>query len=652
MKLFSGTLLYVLASIFILMADKVEGQAIVSIKDLKSKEKKLYEEARKQKFREPQTALNALDKILEKEPLFIDGYLEVGSIHYNVGQYESAFDFFLTAYRLDSLYNPKIINSLALSAWHSGKYEDALHYFQQYKYVGNLSEDALYATLQNIENAKFAAEAIKTPVPFEPIPLGPAINSSYPDYMPKISVDGNLMIFHRRIAGREDFYYSLLNSEGEWQEAKPLEELNTSGNEGAHSLSPDGKTIYFTICDSPKNYGSCDIYYSQHQEGHWSPPVNLGTNVNSKSWDAQPSISSDGRFLFFSSNRPNGYGNKDIYVCFKRQNGSWSQAKNLGQTINTKGDEEAPFIHADGMSLYFMSNGHPNFGSSDLFLSRTTNYIEWTSPINLGYPINTKDKEGALFVSADGKTGYFSKEITSNLPGDKKAKKGDIDIYFFEIPEHIAPKTVGYIKAIVLDALTMQPLQAKVNLKSLDSRLFDLSANTTKKGEILSAMPTFGNIGLFVEAEGYLYYSENFQIDSPQPYSQPTLKKILLFPLSSPSQEFKRETFVLENIFFDSNEAILQDGSFDELNRLLTLLTKQPKLKIEITGHSDNIGEFKDNLALSKARAEAVADYLISKGIAESRVTFRGLADQKPVAENDTEEGRALNRRTEFSFFE
>jgi outer membrane protein OmpA-like peptidoglycan-associated protein/tetratricopeptide (TPR) repeat protein len=651
MKLSSVICLYGLPFfLFLCTSLAMQGQSTIVVNDLKNKERKLFEDARKLKYREPQNALNALDKILEKEPLFIDGYLEVASIHYSVGQFESAFDFFLKAHHLDSLYNPKILNSLALSAWHSGKYEDALHYFNKYHSLSNLTGDALYATLQNIENAKFAAQAIKNPVPFEPLPLSNAINSPHPDYMPKISVDGNLMIFHRRIGGREDFYYSMLNQEGEWQEARPLDELNTSGNEGAHSLSPDGKTLYFTICDSPKNYGSCDIYYSHFQEGHWSPPVNLGTQVNSKSWDAQPSISPDGRFLFFSSNRPNGYGNKDLYVCFKRQNGSWSQAKNLGPVINTKGDEEAPFLHADGMSLYFMSNGHPNFGSSDLFLSRTTNYIDWTTPVNLGYPINTKDKEGALFVSSDGKFGYFSKERTG-VSDNKKAIKGDIDIYYFEIPPHIAPRPVGYLKAVVVDAQTLEPLKAQVNLKSLDSRIFDLRTQTNKKGEILTAMPSLGNIGLFVEAEGYIYYSENFKLDTLQPYANPTVKKIRLHPIDDKIQAFKSERFVLENIFFASKEAILQEGSFDELNRLVAFLAQNPLLNVEISGHTDNIGAFEDNLALSKARAEAVADYLISKGIQEHRVRFKGYADQKPVADNETQEGRALNRRTEFSFF-
>ena len=625
----------------------LKSQEYTSFEDLKNKDKNRYDEAKRIKFNNPDRALELFDEIIEKNPLFIDTYIEAGSVEYNVRRYHRALNYFMRAYEIDSLYNPKLLNSIGLSAWNAGEYEKAKIFLKKYIDFETFNSESLSNAKILLRNATFAAEAIKNPVSFNPEPLGPAINTDLPEYLPSLTVDESILIFHRRVRNNEDFFISRRNDSLGWMKAVPIDDLNTDTNEGAHTLSSDGKTMYFTICGSPKNYGSCDIYVTEYVRNRWSRPVNLGPDINSKAWDSQPSISSDGRFLFFSSNRPGGHGGKDIYVSFKRKDGKWSVAKNVGETINSKGDEEAPFIHADGSTLYFMSDGHPGMGSSDIYLTKTEDYVNWALPVNIGYPINTKDREGAIFVTADGQTGYFSKEIIDSTSIRNLNYRPNVDIYTFEMPAFARPNPVSYLKAVIVDAMSGRPIQAEVQLRSLENNLYEYSAWTDTDGSLLVALPTMAKFGLFIEKEGYIFHSEHFSLDQSATSLIPINKVIELVPLTEEKSE-KEVIFVLQNVFFETNSAELDKISFIELDKLSSLLSSNTSINVEISGHTDNVGAKEYNLKLSTERAKSVYNYLLNKGIDGGRLTYVGYGDTVPVADNETVEGRAKNRRTEY----
>jgi outer membrane protein OmpA-like peptidoglycan-associated protein len=406
-------------------------------------------------------------------------------------------------------------------------------------------------------------------------------------------------------------------------------------NEGAQSISPDGKYLFFTGCNRPDGLGRCDIYVSRKEGNDWGKAINLGKIINTDYWESQPSISPDGSALYFVSNRPGGIGGYDIWKSNLTNEGKWMEPVNLGPQINTPYDENTPFIHADGKTLYFSSNGWPGFGDKDIFLSRITNDGQFSTPVNLGYPINTYNEEIGLIVTADGTEGLFSSNI-------KDGGFGDLDIYHFKLPEKVKPLPITYVKGIVRDRETKELLEANVlviDLKTNNPVFNDYTSKET--GDFLAVMPIGSEYSFNVEAEGYLFNSQNFQLakaNSNKPYEL----EILLDKIKVGNN------VTLYNIFFDTNKYELLPTSKIELDILIELLTSHPSLCIEIQGHTDDVGENKINETLSENRAKAVFDFLITNGIDKKRLTFKGYGETKPRSDNATEEGRKQNRRTEF----
>ena len=278
--------------------------------------------------------------------------------------------------------------------------------------------------------------------------MGGSINSGESEYFPSLTIDGNELVFTRKLGGNNEDFYSSKKKSGEdtattgWGIAKSMVTVNTSLSEGAQNISSDGDWLVFTGCHRPDGMGSCDIYIAYKTPGGWSEPANLGRNINSDQWDSQPCLSPDKRDLYFASRRFGGYGGSDIYVSHLKPNGRWGEPENLGAGINTPGDDQCPFIHADNQTLYFTSNGWQGYGGNDLFYVRKGYGGTWSKPMNLGYPINTIDDEGTLFIAADGKTAYYA--------SDRSDSRGGHDIYSFELRENVRPgKTlVGKRKSI------------------------------------------------------------------------------------------------------------------------------------------------------------------------------------------------------------
>ena len=501
-----------------------------------------------------------------------------------------------------------------------------------------------------LSKARTARDLAAKPVPFTPAPVPGGINTpNNMEYFPSLSPDGETMVFTRRVGGhQEDFFLSEKLDDGTWSAGQPLDGVNTEFNEGAQSITADGNYLVFTACDRTDGAGSCDLYYAEKDErGNWSPARNLGPEVNTRDYEAQPSISADGSLLFFASRRPGGLGGADLYLCARLTSGKWSRPVNLGTTVNTKGNEQYPFWSPDGATLYFTSNGHPGLGGDDLFRSGLSPDNKWLPPTNLGYPINTADNETNLFVAFDGSTAYFSK-------GERRTETGkmDVNIYQFELPEALRPAPTTYVKATVTDAETGSPLVATVRLRDLNQTAPPTSRQSGPSGEFLAVLPAGKDYALTVDLAGYLFYADRFSLAEGLEDTGPYLLNIALEPVKKQVVVSDRAeadgAIAFRNVLFASGSAALLPVSGDELDRLAELLKKAPGYSVEIVGHTDDIGEEDDNLKLSQERAEAVKAYLIGQGITPTRITSRGDGEANPIATNETEEGRARNRRTTF----
>jgi outer membrane protein OmpA-like peptidoglycan-associated protein len=373
--------------------------------------------------------------------------------------------------------------------------------------------------------------------------------------------------------------------------------------------------------------------------GKWTEPKNIGPPVNTPHWESQPAFAADGRTVYFASNRPRGAGGIDIWKTKIDDDDRFSVPENIGPPINTPGDEVSPFIHPDGKTLYFASDGHLGMGGKDIFVSRLMDNNQWSEPQNLGYPINTIGDELNLIVNAKGNIAYFS--------SDKEGGFGGMDLYWFELDESIRPQSVTYLKGRVFDQKDRRPIEAVVELYDLSTgELFSSIKSDVVNGEFLVCIPTNNSYALNVNKTGYLFFSENFDLVGVHSETEPYHKDIPLKNINV------GEIVVLKNVFFDTDKFDLKAESILELNKLVDLLKQNKSIKIEIGGHTDNQGSQAHNKTLSQNRAKAVYEYLISKNIDKSRLTYQGYGVEKPVATNDTPQGRTLNRRTEFKIIE
>lgn len=646
---------FLLALAFLLGASlSAFSQQYLTVRDVPGKTLKLYDEARQHlnAVRNAE-ALEALEKALQKEPTFIDARLMYADLNLQLKRYSKAEEEFEEALALGPDYAPLAYFLCAQAEFEQHKYEEAAAHLDQYLESGKVKEDRKAEAERLLASARLAADARNRPVPFSPESLGPGVNTELPEYLPSITADGERLVFVRVVGRQEDFFLSWKQN-GQWQQAIPLENINHPQlSEGAQSIAANGKAIVFTACERKGGLGRCDLYITEMKNGQWQPARNLGAPVNTRGWESQPSLSADGNTLYFVSDRPGGEGLIDIWYSQRDAAGNWQEPQNLGPVINTPEREQAPFIHPDGQTLYFMSDGHPSLGGFDLYLSRRQPDGSWGSPRNLGYPINTEANEGALIVSLDGSTAYFSTDragvVDSLMPEDRKLLRRSSDIYRFELYPEARPQPATYVKAIVREAVTRRPLSANVEFIKLKSGQIHLKAQTDEEGEFLAVLPIGEDYALNVSKPGYLFHSENFALSQAGSLTEPFLLEIELSPIPEPMAEIPAaKPVILKNVFFETGSAELRPESTAELNRLKELLEENPGLKIRINGHTDEVGSEKDNQALSENRAKAVYDYLARQGISEERLQYKGFGESEPIATNETAEGRQMNRRTEF----
>ncbi|TND07588.1 MAG: OmpA/MotB domain-containing protein [Bacteroidetes bacterium] len=642
--------------VLLILSCKVPAQAQPPVSTTNKKAEKLYTEGMDLLAkRQLDKGIDVLNKAKKADPVFVEPYLVLGDLYVQMGEKQLAINEFKKAFEINPGFFPNSFVTCAEEEYKLGRYEDALaHYksFQEYRKGNGNSEYAKKAEA-GLKNCSFAIESMKKPVPFDPKNMGAAINTADCEYFPGVTADDATFLFTRNkrvqtgniLDNQEDFFVSTRKADGSWTPSMSIgSPINTPRNEGAPSLSPDGRFLFFTACadyndygEGRRGFGSCDLFYSERKGKNWSNPVNLGRKINSEYWESQPSFSSDGRTLYFVSNRKGGEGDGDIWMCALTDQGEWGEVVNLGPVINTPNREEAVFIHPDNMTLYFASKGHPGMGGLDLFVSHRKEDGSWGVPQNLGFPINTFKDESGMIVNGKGNMAYFSSDRAGTL--------GCEDLYEFLLPEPARATQVTYMKGKVYDAKTKKPLAAAFELIDLATgKTVVASMSDEITGEFLVCVPANKNYALNVSRPGYVFYSESFMLKESPDSFKPVQRDVPLQPI------LNDVILTLNNVFFETGKYDLKPESKAELNKLVAFLNANPLVKGELGGHTDSIGNKKDNLVLSNNRAKSVMDYLITNGIPASRLSYKGYGDAVPVATNATPEGRQRNRRTELKF--
>ena len=647
MKLINLSILFVIC---IIIPSSVFSQ--VSELSTKSKKAKKYYNNGQLLLKENSTyyAKENFKLAIKEDPEFYEAYMMLGDIYEVEHNDSAAVKYYKDAVTVNPDFYPPTFFILANLEYKNGWYEGAVDHYKAYlKYKGTHGDNRIKAE-KRLANCEFAVNAMQHPVPFDPVNLGPAINTENNEYFPCLTADNHTLLFTRLLpdsrsyTGRQEDFFMSFFVDSAWQTAFEVGvPINTVFNEGAPTLSADGNILIFTACESlegygqnRKGYGRCDLFVSKKSGNDWLVPYNLGIPVNSRFWESQPSLSADGRTLYFVSNRDNNY---DIWYSTVDDNGTWSEPLKMGPNINTDGYEGSIFIHPDNQTLYFSSDGHVGMGGLDIFVSRRDSLGRWGTPVNLGYPINSYNDDNSILISANGELAMFA--------SDRKEGYGGLDLYSFELYEEARPQVVTYMKGTVFDKETNKKLGARFELTSLTTGTVAIESFSNKKtGEFLVCLPVNDEYALTVSREGYLFYSENISFSGENSSADPLLKDVPLEPIKVGA------VMILKNIFFETDKYDLKEKSRIELNKLVDLLKTNPDLKIEIGGHTDNVGSDEYNLILSENRAKTVNQYLVENGIEQSRLLYKGYGETTPVDTNETEEGRANNRRTEFKVIE
>ncbi len=590
--------------------------------------------------RQYKDAIANLNNAVKIDANFIEVYMLMAECYLETNEPQQAKTAFLRTVAINPDFFPPVYYSLADIEFEEGEYEQASQHLEQFLTYSKQKPALRTKSEKLLKNSQFATEAVKNPVPFQPENLG--LDFKYDQYWPSLSVDEQTLVFtglipknanNPAVSGnrQEDFFVADFH-DGKWAKPQNLgSPPNTPDNEGAQTISADATKMFFTACNRSDGKGGCDIYYSEKRNGLWARPRNLGEPINTSAKETQPSISADGRTLYFVSNRGGGKGGQDIWMSTLDEKEYWGKPVNL-EDINTPDDESSPFIHLDDRTLYFASEGWPGMGQYDLFVTRKDSTGSWSLPKNLGYPINSKYNEEGLIVNARGDRAYYSSDRTDDHIRN---------IFTFELYPAVRPHPVSYMKGKIYDAKYLKPLKASFELIDLASTDKVVEAySDSSNGEFLVCIPSGKDYALNIKCKGYLFYSEHFTMANGT-YQEPYLKDIPLRRIQP------GEKVILKNVFFDFGSAKLLDESKAELQQLAQFLNDNPKIQIRITGHTDNVGKQTYNLNLSQDRARAVANYLLNEGIPMNRVSYKGLGASEPVTGNDTEEGRAQNRRTE-----
>jgi outer membrane protein OmpA-like peptidoglycan-associated protein len=612
-----------------------------------------------------EAGIEILDKALSKDENFLEAHQMIGEFYRLSGQSKKAVHHYKRSLEIrpSANLNGQLYLDIGELQMRNTEFQDAIKYFDLILNSNNraISDKMMHAAEYLKTSAEFSLEARRNPLNINPLNIGKGINTEHPEYFPTITVDAKTLLFTREIPnddgtprGQEDFFVSKLNEDNVWTKAYPMpRNINTEQNEGAPTISADGRTLIFVACaditginygPNREGKGSCDLFVTERIGDRWTDPVNLPGQVNTFTWESQPSLSADGKTLYFIRRvGQQRIQRSDIFVSEKQANGTWGKAIPLPYNINTERMESSVMIHPDGQTLYFASDGHIGLGGTDIYMTRKDPLGNWSDPINLGYPINTESNENSLLVGPDGEIAFFA--------SDRAGGEGDLDIYYFEMPVELRPVKTTYFEGLVYDVITKKPLKGKFELIDLATGKQVIASEADPiTGEFMVALPTQKEYALNVSFPGYSFFSKNFNMIVSE--EEAIHMDVPMVPLTN------EQPILLANVFFDLGKSTLRKESFVELNKLQSFLKENSSIKIEIGGHTDTRGDDKANQKLSEDRAKAVYDFLITEGIEAERLTYKGYGEVNPmntdeeIAQLETEEAKEKahqeNRRTEY----
>jgi OmpA-OmpF porin, OOP family len=590
-------------------------------------------------------AADLLNQAIQKDKNFCEAYYRMALIFHASKDVKKAIEWMNKGLTLTADQKKRKIFYYDLTEFYLqlGDYANAKKFASLFLSEEKINKQKIESAILWLKTSEYGLNNQRTANQYLPKMLSDTVNCFVMQYFPVLTADEQQLFFTRRngVTGgdTEDIVVSIKDSKGRW--IRPISvspNINTPENEGTCTVSADGRQIIFTSCRGRAGFGGCDLFMSEKRGEAWSEPINLGPGVNSGYWESQPALSADGRVLYYASERRGGRGGKDIYVSYKNEKGEWLKSEILPPHINTPSDDLSPFIHANGRTLFFATNGRVGYGGYDIYVTELIGN-EWTEPKNFGATVNNYEDQFSLFITANGKTGYYSHERNGNENTGR--------IYEIKLPEElqIANKS-NYVKGVISDYETGIPIKAKIELLDLKkNELVSVVSSDSVNGKYLMVLTYGSDYGLFVSSPGYLYKSFNFNYEQAN-LMEPIKANIELQKAKSGA------SMVLSNIFFDYNKFELKPESMVELEKVVRFLTENPKLKIEVSGHTDNVGNEESNLILSQKRAASVSNYLIQKTISVNRIKTIGFGSKRPILDNATEDNRKANRRIEFRILE
>jgi len=498
---------------------------------------------------------------------------------------------------------------------------------------------------------------IENPISIKTTNLGGNINSKFPEYSPILTPDGKKIYFTTRRGKEndlkdytgyyyEDIYFSEWDDETQsWSKAKAIENINTKFHEATINISFDGRTL-FLYKDQD---GDGNIYYSNLKNDKWSNPVKMKAPVNTESYENHACLNADGTRLYLVSDRPGGFGGKDIWVVEKDKKGKWKNAKNLGPTINTKYNEDSPFILSDNKTLYFSSEGHQTMGGYDIFISERDNDGKWSNPENIGSPLNTPNDDIFFFPLLDGNLAFYA--------SDQMGGEGEKDIYSVSIRSGM--EQLAVIHGFVIDTTTNMPLEAIIRVRNSNNEIVATTTPSIETGEYYLSLTPGSDYIMEIESNDGEIIQDTLSISLAEEnifsFNKPFHIKHADFTslIDTINKQINfgdriGDRFVLKNIYFDFDKFTLREKSKEELNKVVDLMNRYPMINLEFSGHTDSVGTDQYNQVLSTNRVRSVVDYLISKDVNPERLTYVGYGESQPIATNSTNEGRQMNRRIEF----
>lgn len=624
------------------------------------KAEKLYEKAKATKATSERREI--LKETIEAEPDHYAALADLTLIDVRKAEksltadYRFAEEKLLRVDELCPTYHPYIAFYLGNLAFVKKEYKKAMAYYDRFLKFDIVDpstapkdhELRVTEAEAGLNQAKLLDQLYTNPVPMQ-LSVVKDLSTKDQEYLGILSPDGEVCLFIRgyQKQGRneltprqvEEFTIAHRRPDGTFEKGKAMAPpFNLTENVGSATLTIDNQRMFLTICDfDADGYKNCDIFMSEMKKGEWQKPKNLGTGVNGKkSFEGQPTVTPDGKTLYFVSIREDEIGtinDMDLYMSRIGANGEWGPAKNLGRTVNTKGNEKSPFIHEDSHTLYFSSDGHPGIGKFDIYLTRLDSTAKWITPKNIGYPINTVHDDVGFFVSVDGHTAFLS--------SNEREGVGGWDLFSFPLYKEARPDKVMFVRGQLKDADNQPVTDARIELKNVRTQEVAQFDITHPEGKYVAVMNMSDDVVMTVKKDGAAFNAKYIA------KSDSTTMKTTSVDLTVKEQT-KGSVHRLDNINFGTNSADLAKESEHILNEFAAYLKANPQLKVAIHGHTDNVGDDRANLLLSESRAEAVNQFLVRKGIDGARLSYLGLGESKPITTNDTPAGRALNRRTEF----